>query len=164
MEFNERKKIFIDRWGKLSCNWGICKGMAQIHALLLISPRPLSAGCIIDELNMSSGSVNMHIRDLIDWGLVFRKQTDSRKDFFVAEKDIVLVMHNIIEHRKRKELDPIMSLLDEMDNTSATCEDSIEFTKVLSDIKNISVKVDNMMDTILRTEKNWLVNTFLRLA
>jgi len=165
MEFVETKKAFIDRWGKISGNWGVCKGMAQIHALLLISPKALSSSCLMDQLEMSSGSVNTHLRELMDWGLVYKcPNTMTRKEYFRAEKDMLTIFKQILENRKKRELDPIMELLNEMDHQQAKCPDSEEFIKVLSDIKSISVKIDNTLDSVLSTDKQWMVNTFFRLV
>lgn len=165
MEFVETRKAFIDRWGKISGNWGVCKGMAQIHALLLVSPKALSSVCLMDELDMSSGSVNTHLRELMDWGLVYKcPNTTSRREYFWAEKDMVTIFKKILENRKRRELDPIIELLNEVDQYPPKCEESEEFIKVLSDIKSISQKIDNTLEAVLSTDKQWMVNTFFKLV
>jgi DNA-binding transcriptional regulator GbsR (MarR family) len=72
MKLEEAQKQFIASWGAFGSNWGINRTMAQIHALLMISPDPLSQDDIMKRLSISRGNVNMNIRDLIDWGLVIR--------------------------------------------------------------------------------------------
>ena len=99
MDLQEGKEKFIQSWGALGSNWGINRTMAQIHALLLISPEALSADEIMKELQISRGNANMNIRALIDWGLVYKElKTGERKEYFVAEKDIWIVFQNIITH------------------------------------------------------------------
>jgi len=89
MKLNEARQQFISSWGAFGTHWGINRTMAQIHALLMISPDPLSQDEIMQQLNISRGNVNMNIRDLIDWGLIDRIiKPGERKEFFSAEKDI----------------------------------------------------------------------------
>jgi len=112
MTQQEKKEKFIQSWGALGSNWGINRTMAQIHALLLISAKPLSAQAIKDELKISVGNANMNIRALIDWGLVHKKLIPGeRKEFFIAEKDMWEVVKKIIIQRKKKELEPILKML-----------------------------------------------------
>ena len=73
MEFNEAKAQFIQTWGKLGSEWGINRTMAQVHAILLISPKPLCTEDIMEELNISRGNTNMNVRDLMNWELAYKK-------------------------------------------------------------------------------------------
>ena len=70
MKLAEAKSQFIQAWGTLGSKWGINRTMAQLHALLMVSPDPLSAEELMEALNISRGNANMNIRDLMDWGLV----------------------------------------------------------------------------------------------
>jgi DNA-binding transcriptional regulator GbsR (MarR family) len=72
MEFNEAKRNFIETWGALGSQWGINRTMAQIHALLLISPKALTAEEVMEALSSSRGNTNVNLRELVDWGLVKR--------------------------------------------------------------------------------------------
>ena len=72
MEYRDCKDQFIATWGQLGPQWGINKTMAQIHALLLIANEPMSSEQILTELAISTGNVNMNIRALLDWGLVYK--------------------------------------------------------------------------------------------
>ena len=68
MKLTEAKEKFIGSWGALGTNWGISKTMAQIHALLLVSPDPVNTEEIMETLSISRGNVNMNVRALIeDW-------------------------------------------------------------------------------------------------
>ncbi len=89
MQLAEAKAKFIADWGRLGTNWGINRTMAQIHALLLVSPDHLSAEEVMEQLAISRGNANMNLRELIDWGLVQKVIVPGeRKEFFTAEKDI----------------------------------------------------------------------------
>lgn len=164
MDIKEGKEKFLQSWGALGSSWGVNRTMAQIHALLLISPEPLSADDIMEELKISRGNANMNLRALIDWGLVFKNlKPGERKEFFVAEKDMWTVVKNIIIQRKKKELEPMIKILEELSEVEATDEVSEEFRHVIKDIKLFSNKADSMLDTLVKSDSNWFVGTFLKM-
>ena len=72
MEYTSAKNKFINTWGSLGTLWGINKAMAQIHALLFISPEPLSMENVMEELHISRGNTSMNLRQLIEWGIVYK--------------------------------------------------------------------------------------------
>lgn len=160
MEVEAAKSKFIESWGKLGSNWGINRTMAQIHALLLISPEPLCANQIIEELKISRGNVNQNVRMLIDWGLVHKElRCGDRKDYFYAEKDIWTVLRQVIQHRKKRELEPIMSVLEEINTVNNDSVEAKEMLKVSNEILHFSKKTDKALDNLVNSEKNWLTST-----
>ena len=164
MNLEEGKNKFIQSWGTLGSNWGINRTMAQIHALLLVSPKSLCAEDIRQELNISMGNANMNLRALIDWGLVYKElKPGERKEFFVAEKDMWVVIRQIIMHRKKKELEPMIKVLDEISGVQGVCEESEEFCKVVRDIQLFSSKADSTLDTLIRADSQWFVGTFMKM-
>jgi DNA-binding transcriptional regulator GbsR (MarR family) len=164
MNFPEGKDKFIHSWGTLGSNWGINRTMAQIHALLLIAPEAMNAEEIRDELQISMGNANMNLRALIDWGLVYKElKTGERKDFFVAEKDMLEIVKKIIQQRKKKELEPLTKVLDELSSVQAEDQQSAEFVKVMNEIKLFSSKTDTLLERISTSDGNWLFGTFLGL-
>ena len=103
MKLTEAKQQFISSWGAFGTHWGINRTMAQIHALLLVTPDPLTQDDIMDQLNISRGNTNMNIRELINWGLVDRVLVaGERKESFSAEKDIWKVVKQIVKERKKR--------------------------------------------------------------
>lgn len=164
MTLQEGKDKFIQSWGTLGSNWGINRTMAQIHALLLVSPEPLCAEDIRQELHISMGNANMNLRALIDWGLVYKNlKSGERKEFFVAEKDMWVVIRQIITHRKKKELEPMIKVLDEIAGVQGVCDQSEEFCKVIKDIQLFSSKADSTLDTLIKADSNWFVGTFMKM-
>jgi DNA-binding transcriptional regulator GbsR (MarR family) len=92
--------------------WGINRTMAQIHALLFISPEPLSANEIMEELQISRGNVSMGLRELIAWGIVNRVHVKGeRREFYTTEKDVWKMFRIIARERKRREVDPTIDVL-----------------------------------------------------
>lgn len=103
---------FILLWGEMATRWGINRTMAQIHALLYAEERPLDTDEIMDRLEISRGNANMNLRSLVDWNLVRKtQQPGSRKDFFVAEKDVWKITTTIIQERQRREIKPVEEAL-----------------------------------------------------
>jgi DNA-binding transcriptional regulator GbsR (MarR family) len=108
------RREFVDLWGQMANHWGINRTMAQIHALLMVSHEPLTADQIMEELQISRGNVSMNLRDLINWGIVRRTSLPGdRRDFFMTEADVWSMFQIILRERKKRELDPLMSRLDE---------------------------------------------------
>ena len=86
MKLIEAKSQFIQAWGTLGSKWGINRTMAQLHALLMVSPDPMTADELMEELNISRGNVNMNVRELMDWGLVEKMhKPGDRKEYFWAK-------------------------------------------------------------------------------
>ena len=107
------QRQFVSLWGEMAEHWGINRTMSQVHALLMISPDPLTAEQIMEELQISRGNVSMNLRELIHWGIVRRTSVaGDRRDFFTAEADVWIMFHHIFNERKRRELDPLLSRLE----------------------------------------------------
>lgn len=164
MTLQEGKDKFIQSWGALGSSWGINRTMAQIHALLLISPEALSADEIMEELQISRGNANMNIRALIDWGLVYKElKPGERREFFIAEKDMWEVVKNIIIQRKKRELEPMLRVLDEISSVDPESEEAREFIEIIREIKLFSNKADSTLDTLVKSDSSWFVGTFMKM-
>lgn len=162
MQLSEGKQQFVEEWGKLSVNWGVNKTMGQIHALLLVTNKCICCETIMDHLSLSRGNVNTNLRSLVEWGLVHKKNVDGqRKEFFSAEKDIWKAFKQIIKHRKKKELEPLVSLLENMSLVQADCEESDEFCKVMKELKAFTKKADSSLNSIIDSENNWLTRSMM---
>jgi DNA-binding transcriptional regulator GbsR (MarR family) len=109
---HDAREDFVSQWGAIGSAWGINRTMAQIHALLMTSPRPLSTDEIMEELRISRGNANTNLRDLVGWGLirtVLRK--GERKEYFEAEKEVWKIFCTVARERKRREISPAMEVL-----------------------------------------------------
>lgn len=113
-QLDQVKEKFILHWGEQGSLWGINRTMAQVHALLFISPDPLCANQIMEELQISRGNVSMALRDLIAWGLVSRVHIKGeRREFYTTEKDVWSMFRIIARERKKREVDPTIEVLRE---------------------------------------------------
>jgi len=164
MELKEAKAEFIQAWGALGSSWGINRTMSQIHALLIVSNKPLSTEDIMEELKVSRGNVNMNIRALMDWGLV-KKQLipGERKEFFSAGKDISEVARQIAKERKRREVEPILDVIYRLEDVKGNDEETQEFKKVIHDLGDFTSKVDSALEKFVRSDQNWFTKTIMKL-
>jgi DNA-binding transcriptional regulator GbsR (MarR family) len=166
MKLIEAKQQFISSWGAFGTHWGINRTMAQIHALLLISPDPLTQDDIMEELNISRGNTNMNIRELINWGLVERViLPGERKEYFTAEKDIWKVVKQIVKERKKRELEPMMQLLDKLEDVEGDKKDKKvkTFIDTVSSIKRLGLQADKTLDVMIKAEENWFVSSLMKI-
>ena len=103
---------FVLHWGDLGSQWGVNRSVAQIHALLYLSERPLNAEEIADKLGLARSNVSNSIKELLGWGLIHRAPVlGDRRDHYEAETDIWEVAARIAARRKERELDPAITAL-----------------------------------------------------
>jgi len=165
MELAEAKQKFIEAWGKLGSEWGINRTMAQVHALLLITPEDLTTEEIMETLQISRGNANMTLRDLIGWGLVEKRhKPGERKEYFYADKDTWNIARQVAKERRKRELDPIIKILDELSKVNGEKND-LEFktfNKSITDINKLAKNVDKTLETMLKAEENWFWGSILK--
>jgi len=164
MKYKEAKEELIQAWGNLGYSWGLNKTMAQIHALLMISTKPLSTEEIMQELNISRGNANMNIRALLDWGIVSRVLVPGeRKEYFKSEKDVWNLARQVARERRKRELEPILKVLREVsDVPNDGTEETKEFRKTVKDFRNFAEKSDNLLDTFIKSEENWFWSAVMK--
>jgi len=165
MELAAAKLKFIEAWGKLGSEWGINRTMAQVHALLLISPEALTTEEIMETLSISRGNANMTLRDLIGWGLIEKQhKAGERKEYFFADKDVWNIARQVAKERKKRELEPVLKVLNEL---STVTGDEIDpafktFKKSVADINKLAGNVDKTLETMLKAEESWFWGSVLK--
>ncbi len=103
---------FILHWGDMGDQWGVNRSVAQIHALLYLSERPLTAEEISDTLSMARSNVSNSLKELIGWKLIRRVPVlGDRRDHFEAETDLLEMVRRIAQGRKEREIDPAAAAL-----------------------------------------------------
>ena len=165
MKLADAKSQFIASWGAFGTHWGINRTMAQIHALLLVSADPITQDDIMVQLNISRGNVNMNIRELIDWGLVDRiLLPGERKEHFSAEKDIWKVAVQIVKERKKRELEPMAKLLDQLSVVEGDKRDKEvkTFTDTIQNIRRFTAQADKTLDVMVKAEENWFLGNLVK--
>lgn len=105
---------FILHWGEMGTRWGINRTVAQIHALLYLSQKPLNAETIATTLSVARSNVSTSLKELQGWGIVKRVHVlgDSR-DHFETMKDVWEMFRVVLDERKKREIDPTLAVLRE---------------------------------------------------
>jgi DNA-binding transcriptional regulator GbsR (MarR family) len=165
MEFKEAKNKFIQTWGSLGSQWGINKTMAQIHALLMISPDPLSMEDVMEELHISRGNASMNLRALIDWGIAYKEyKPGERREFFSAEGNIDELARKIAKERSKREIKPTLRVLKDV-SAIAPNEDTkaAHFKAKTEELYDFVSRADNMLEKITAQKDNWITKTIFKL-
>ena len=135
---------FILHWGEMGTRWGVNRTVAQIHALLYLSPEPLNAEDIADTLGVARSNVSTSLKELQSWGLVkVTHVLGDRRDHFESLKELWDIFLVVIEGRKKREIDPTLTVLrecvldsDQDDKTrpeiKQRIENSLEFMELLT--------------------------------
>jgi DNA-binding transcriptional regulator GbsR (MarR family) len=112
MQLSKAKKQFILHWGEMGARWGINRTVAQVHALLYLSPEPITAEEIAQTLSVARSNVSTSIRELEAWGLVRPVHVlGDRREHYDCLKDVWEMFRIIVEQRKKREIDPTMEML-----------------------------------------------------
>lgn len=105
---------FILHWGEMGTRWGINRTVAQVHALLYLSERPLNAEEICLTLSLARSNVSVALRELQTWGIVkVTHLPGDRRDHFESMSDVFEMFRVIMTERKRREIDPTLKLVDD---------------------------------------------------
>src|SRR5580658_5166206 len=114
MQLTPTAQKYILHWGEMGARWGINRTVAQIHALLYLSPTPLHAEEIAETLSVARSNVSYSLRELQGWGIVrVTHVLGDRRDHFESLKDVWEMFRIIVDERRRREVDPTLVLLRE---------------------------------------------------
>lgn len=103
---------FVLHWGEMGAVWGTNRSVGQIHALLYLSEKPLTAEELADTLGLARSNVSNSLKELQGWGLIRRAHVmGDRRDHFAAETDLWEMVMRIAEGRKAREIDPTLAML-----------------------------------------------------
>jgi DNA-binding transcriptional regulator GbsR (MarR family) len=139
---------YVLHWGEMGARWGVNRSVAQIHALLYLAPAPLTAEEIADTLALARSNVSTSLRELQSWGLVSLTHVmGDRRDHFEAKSDLWDMLLTIVEERKRREVDPTLTMLRQC---------VIEAEQDQETPAEIKARIERML-TFLETLANWYV-------
>ena len=109
MHLTDTMRRYIVHWGEMGSRWGMNRSVAQIHALLFLSEKPLNADEIAETLGIARSNISTGLKELLTWELVHVTHVlGDRRDFFAAQQDTWEVIRAIMDGRKRRELDPTL--------------------------------------------------------
>src|SRR5437588_1259979 len=111
---------FILHWGEMGTRWGINRTVAQVHALLFLSEKPLPADEIVETLGVARSNISTSLRELQNWGIVRVVHViGDRRDHFESMKDVFAMFRIIARERKKREIEPTLRVLRECIEQSA---------------------------------------------
>lgn len=103
---------FVLHWGEMGTQWGVNRSVAQIHALLYLSERPLNAEEISEKLGIARSNTSNSLKELMGWQLIRRvPMLGDRREHFEAEVDLWQMLTAIAKGRKQREVDPAVAAL-----------------------------------------------------
>jgi DNA-binding transcriptional regulator GbsR (MarR family) len=144
MDLTPVMQRYVLHWGEMGARWGVNRSVSQIHALLYLCPRPLTAEEIADTLSIARSNVSTSLKELQSWGLVqIVHLMGDRRDHFEARKDLWEMVTVIVEERKKREIDPTLTVLRQCvedaaadrktdPETKARMESMLEFLELVS--------------------------------
>src|SRR5579862_6278803 len=105
-------ETFVLHFGEMGGRWGVNRTVGQIYALLFLSDKPLNAEQITEALGISRSNTSMGLMELESWRLVRKRHVQGdRRDYFQAPDDIWQILRTLAEERRKREIDPTLSLL-----------------------------------------------------
>ncbi len=138
--------------------------MAQVHALLMVSERPLCTDEIMEELKISRGNANMNLRGLINWGLIHRVfKKGDRREYFQSEKDVWKMFCTISRERKKREIEPVITALQDCLAVTSKDKESATFRKQVEALLEFVRTADLMLEKISQQEKSKILPILIKL-
>lgn len=154
MQLTPLAQSFVLHFGEMGSRWGINRTVGQIYAVLYLSaPVPLCADQIVEALGVSRSNVSMGLRELQGWNLVVpRHIPDDRRDHFTTPEDVWQILRVLAEERKKREVDPTLSVLRELLMQTAACEADRHAQARMAEMHGLIEQLTNWYDEVKRLE------------
>lgn len=153
MRLTPLSQAFVLHFGEMGSRWGINRTVGQIYALLYVSPDPLCADDIVEKLGVSRSNVSMGLRELQAWNLVLLKHLpDDRRDFFTTPDDVWQILRTLAEERKKREVDPTLSVLREILMQEPADDDERHAQARMAEMHGLIEQLTNWYDDVKKLE------------
>lgn len=147
------RRRFVMHWGEMGSRWGVNRTVAQIHALLFLSGRPMDAEEIADVLHVARSNVSTSLKELQNFNLVRVVHLfGERRDHFETSKDVWELMRTVVRERKLREFDPTVSLLKDCIADPDYVREEREVRKRIEDTHGLMVAMSSWGEEMLRLE------------
>ena len=147
---------FILHFGEMGSRWGINRTVGQVYALLFISSKPLNAEDITTMLSISRSNTSMALKELQSWRLVELKHfAGDRRDYFTTPGDLLEIVRTLIAERKKREIDPTLTKLRELEMQASTGDDYGEAR--ISELRELIEMMTGFYDDMEKLETDRLV-------
>lgn len=149
---------FVLHWGEMGSRWGVNRTVAQIHALLFVLGKPLTAEDIADALVIARSNVSTSLRELANWNLVrVTHVMGDRRDFFETSGDVWELMRIIVRERKLREFDPTVNLLTETLADPTFAGEPADVQRRIRETQALMHSLSGWTDDMLKLEPSILV-------
>lgn len=159
MKLSKTAERFILHWGEMGTRWGVNRTVAQIHALLYLSERPLAADEIAETLGVARSNVSNSLKELLSWQLVkVNHVMGDRRDHFDTSKDVWELFKLIVAGRKQREIDPTLALLAELQANPELKNEPAAVRKRIGETEHFLRILTVWSDEMLRLDPSTLMN------
>ena len=149
---------FVLHWGEMGSLWGVNRTVAQIHALLFVLGKPMTAEDIADALGVARSNVSNSLRELGNWNLVrITHVMADRRDFFETSSDVWELMRIIVRERKLREFDPTVALLSETLVDPKFTREPVDLQKRIRETQALMQSLSAWTDDMLKLEPSLLL-------
>jgi HTH-type transcriptional regulator, glycine betaine synthesis regulator len=146
---------FVEHWGMMARAWGINPTMGELFALLYITGTDWTAEELRQWLRVSRGNVSMNLRELMAWGVVRKlHRPGERRELYRAETEVWTLFRRILKERKRRELDPTLTVLDRIFQLSETEPELHDLKSRVESLRQFFGLVDGLASRLLSLDEN----------
>ena len=142
---------FVLHWGEMGTRWGVNRTVAQIHALLFLSERPLHAEEIAEALSVARSNVSTSLRELGGLNLVrVAHVLGDRRDYFETSTDVWELFRTIVKERKQREFDPTVRMLRELSTAPDFANEPADTQDRVRETLHLTLSLGAWADEMLR--------------
>jgi DNA-binding transcriptional regulator GbsR (MarR family) len=157
VELSSTLSRFVLHWGEMGTRWGVNRTVAQIHALLYITGRPMHAEGIADTLSVARSNVSTSIRELQGWNLVkLVHLAGDRRDHFETSTDVWELLRTVVRERQRREIAPTVQVLRELLADPGISKDPAEAKRRMRETLELLETLTAWSDEMLRLDTDTL--------
>lgn len=152
---------FVLHFGEMGSRWGINRTVGQVYALLYVSKSPLNADQIVRSLGVSRSNVAMSLKELSTMNMVILQHIPGdRKDYYGTHDDIWDIVRQLVEERRKREIEPTLSLLRTTMMQRATCDEEMYAQSKIQDMHDLIQMLTNWYLEMQKMETHKLINLF----
>lgn len=152
-------QTFVLHFGEMGSRWGINRTVGQIYALLYLSDEPLNADQIVEKLGFSRSNVAMGIKELDSMNLIMlRHIPQDRKDYYATHEDIWEIVRNLVEARRKREIDPTLSMLRSVIMDAPTSREEKHAQAKMQEMHELIEMLTDWYEDVQKMETERLVN------
>lgn len=164
MQMSAKVEAFVYHFGEMGSKWGFNRTVGQMYALLVVSDEPLNANQMAEALNVSRGNISMGLKELQSWQLINLSHIPGdRKEYYSPKGSIWDMANRVFEERRKREIDPTLSLLRDLQLDHPTDESEVYAQQKMREIHDLLETVTQWSAELQRLDPAKL-NTLMKLG